>query len=588
MFANYLYFILALLTYVISTGSKSNYTFAQSVLGSLMIILLYMVLTIISFKILEKKTESANFDNFDKYFGRLKTFLALSAVCFFGIAVHHFNPTHHINQLYLFKLFPTVSATLTLIVFIMMLVFLWTIENIYQRRVFSAGIPLRDYIQSNLSFPAVILVTWVILFLPNDIINVLPFEGLKSSFNSPMGNIIYSVLSFLFVLCLGPLLVQKILGCTSLEDGETRELIESLCESKNVKYSDIVTWPFFGGLMITAGVMGVIGRFRYILVTPALIKHLTKEELASVIAHEIGHVKHHHLPLYLFFLSGFFLIINLVMEPLISFFDIRSIEFIVVVMVVAFGLYFRFFFGYVMRNFERQADAFVLTIFPSADPIIQTFKKITYINRQPDDKPNWHHFSIKERIDFLTQADTDRSLITKQNKKVRKIIIPYLVVFLILGALNFNSIGNVNYDDHYKNYVMTYKVIQGDEIKIANALGDYYYKNNNYERTIKSYWKVIEVEPTNTHALNNLAWLYLTCAEKRFVDPEKALKLARRASTLKKSKEVMDTLAEALYRNKRYKEAVDASRASLKLSGNEEYYKKQLEKFERLANQIAI
>ena len=60
--------------------------------------------------------------------------------------------------------------------------------------------------------------------------------------------------------------------------------------------------------MITAGVMGLIKQFRYILVTRSLLQRLTPYEIEAVIAHEIGHVKKKHLLFYLIFFAGYMLI----------------------------------------------------------------------------------------------------------------------------------------------------------------------------------------------------------------------------------------------------------------------------------------
>ena len=57
--------------------------------------------------------------------------------------------------------------------------------------------------------------------------------------------------------------------------------------------------------MLTAGVMGLVKKFRYILVTDALLNNLSSDEIDSVIAHEIGHVKKYHLQFYLIFFLGF-------------------------------------------------------------------------------------------------------------------------------------------------------------------------------------------------------------------------------------------------------------------------------------------
>ena len=73
-----------------------------------------------------------------------------------------------------------------------------------------------------------------------------------------------------------------------------------------------------------------------------------------------------------------------------------------------------------MRNFERQADTHVYALFDSSKPLIATLKKIAVASGQPPDKPDWHHFSIKERIDFLQRCETDKTWITRQNRKIIK------------------------------------------------------------------------------------------------------------------------------------------------------------------------
>ncbi len=57
--------------------------------------------------------------------------------------------------------------------------------------------------------------------------------------------------------------------------------------------------------MLTAGVMGLVKRFRYLLITPALLDLLEPEELKGVVAHEIGHIRKKHLIFYLGFFVGY-------------------------------------------------------------------------------------------------------------------------------------------------------------------------------------------------------------------------------------------------------------------------------------------
>ena len=69
-----------------------------------------------------------------------------------------------------------------------------------------------------------------------------------------------------------------------------------------------------------------------------------------------------------------------------------------------FLIYFRFIFGYFMRNFERQADA--LRLYPFQRALFrwsQRCRKLRMTSGQPANKPNWHHYSIGERINFLAK-----------------------------------------------------------------------------------------------------------------------------------------------------------------------------------------
>ena len=130
------------------------------------------------------------------------------------------------------------------------------------------------------------------------------------------------------------------------------------------------------------------------------------------------------------------------------------------------------------------------------------------------------------------------------------------------------------------------KIIQRELEKTPNnpslysALGDLYYSNNNFVETIHAYEQTIGIDPNNTHALNNLAWLYATCEVERFRDPKKALLLAKRAAALEESSQILDTLAESYYVNGRFQEAYHAEQRAFEITvKNRAYYKKQLLKF---------
>ncbi|HXZ18969.1 MAG TPA: hypothetical protein VEG63_03415, partial [Candidatus Acidoferrales bacterium] len=74
---------------------------------------------------------------------------------------------------------------------------------------------------------------------------------------------------------------------------------------------------------------------------------------------------------------------------------------------------------------------------------------------------------------------------------------------------------------------------------------------------------------------NNLAWLLATTKDPRLRDPKAALPLARRAVDITDSKNAnfLDTLAEALYANGMFAEALETERKALSLEPNKQEWK---------------
>ena len=366
-------------------------------------------------------------------------------------------------------------------------------------------------------------------------------------------------------------------------------------------YANILYWPIFGGRMITAGVMGLIKKFRYILVTNGLLQMLEPEEIDAVIAHEIGHIKKKHLLFYLLFFVGYMMIsyatFNLLVysivfsETIYRLITATGIDQTTVttsifslVIITVFLIYFRFIFGYFMRNFERQADTYVYTLFDSAGPLISTFEKIAATSGHPSDKPNWHHFSIRKRIEYLKKCEADRTWITRHDNKVKKSIAAYLVgIVLICGIgynLNFGEAGKKLNTHFFEKVIQRELEKTPDNPLLYTTLGDLYFSNKNYTETIKAYEQSLQLDPDNPYALNNLAWLYATCEVDTFRDPKKALVLAKKAAELKGAPHIFDTLAESYYVNGQFEMAVlSATRALEMTPKNRAYYQSQLKKF---------
>jgi tetratricopeptide (TPR) repeat protein len=241
-----------------------------------------------------------------------------------------------------------------------------------------------------------------------------------------------------------------------------------------------------------------------------------------------------------------------------------------------------------MRNFERQADTYVYALFDSAKPLITTLEKIAAASGQSADKPNWHHFSIRQRIDYLRKCETNAFWVTRHDGKVKKSIGIYLACLFLLGIFGYQLDVVAMGDRISANFLE--KVILGEiehtpeNPNLYSLLGNIYYNSKNWAGVRDAWEKSLALEPDNVQVLNNLAWQYATCEDKRFQDPVRALALAKLAIRLERLPHVWDTLAESYYVNGMYQEAVEAGKQALALARKKRtYYEDQLDKFSNAA-----
>jgi len=527
------------------------------------------------------------------------------AILLFAIDIYGLNLPSFLVSLVPFKTIPTLLALLFLMLFVFYLAIVWSFAYGPYEKLYRPGISRRTYVISNISFSIPVLLPWLFLSGILDIIHALPFESPKRFLNTTEGEVTYFLFFLFGVAIIGPALVQKFWRCKPLEDGYQRNRIENLCKRAGLTYANILYWPIFGGKMITAGVMGLIQKFRYLLVTPSLLHILEPEEVDAVIAHEIGHIKKKHLLFYLVFFVGFMLLSYVTFDimifaiiytkPVFWFISKTGLSQIAVVsgirsivMISVFLIYFRFIFGFFMRNFERQADTYVYALFDSAKPLITTLEKIAAASGQSADKPNWHHFSIRQRIDYLRKCETNAFWVTRHDGKVKKSIGIYLACLFLLGIFGY-QLDVVAMGDRISGNFLE-KVILGEiehtpeNPNLYSLLGNIYYNSKNWAGVRDAWEKSLALEPDNVQVLNNLAWQYATCEDKRFQDPVRALALAKLAIQLERLPHVWDTLAESYYVNGMYREAVEAGKQALALARKKRtYYEDQLIKFNNAA-----
>ena len=525
--------------------------------------------------------------------------LAITALVFYGVTLYCCEPKYYLSLLPLGSM-PVLTNFAGLLLFIAYLVLMWRAGQSNYEQIFARKYQQLTFISNNIRANLPIVLPWIVISLLYDIVALLPLPGLQRLVASEWGDMLLFGVFLLFVVLFFPPLVRRLWGCKKLPDGYLKDRLNAFCETQNFS-ADFYLWPLFEGQVLTAAVMGIVPGLRYILLTPALIETMSREELEAIIAHEIGHVKKYHLLLYVFLLSGFSLLAGMLAEPLVYFLlsqdffnkmilksGIAADSILTVVgavpLLVFLLLYFRFLFGYFIRNFERQADLFSLKAIGNARALIMAFEKIAVLSGNIREERNWHHFGIGERIDCLTRAEKEPGLIERHNRKVRISLFAYVTVVLLAGVL-VQQIPKeqlaLSYQENFAETVLLQKAKQEPERALWQRLiGDLMMTRKMEERALSAYEKAYSLEPTNPEIMNNMAWLLLTSEQLRLRDPLKALTLARAAATLQPKGYILDTLATAYWANGLLEEAIRTEQqAALTDIAQKRFYQLQIGKF---------
>ncbi len=500
--------------------------------------------------------------------------------------------------------FSSLEGGLGITLYLFHVAMIWFLGYPAQEAIFGSSQARAPYLWSQLQFNLPIIFPWFFITLLSDLIELVSGPGLRFFLNQPLGEMIY-VLSFLTALSIFfPFLIKTWWQCRPIPAGSKQELLVTFCQKMGAPFQEVFLWPAFGGRMLTAGVMGLVKRFRYLLITPALLDLLEPEELIGVVAHEIGHIRKKHLFFYLLFFAGYVLLtvffsqwisIQILRYPaLLEFFyswkniseDLFSI---LLILPTALGLilYFRFLFGFFMRNFERQADLFALDVLGSPWPLIRSLEKIGFSSGQSRDLPSWHHFSIAQRVAFLEQVNRRPILARSHQKKITWSVGLFFFLLIGLGLYGFQeriwmSTG-VTGDPKVLESLLTQELrSRPEDVKILMSLAMIYHQDKRYGQAKETYEKILQKDPKNYWVLNNLAWLLVTGKDKALFVPKRALSLAKEAAALKPDPVILDTLAEAYLANGRPDMALQVIEQVLaKDPANRAYYQAQEERFRK-------
>ena len=498
-----------------------------------------------------------------------------------------------------FKWFSVLQGLVALGIFLMYLVILWYHAHPVYQVAFGSGIKRKAFIVSNIQMNMPILFPWLILSLAYDLVSLIPWSSPEGILSQPEGQLAFFAFFLILLMVFMPKWVRYWWRCTPLGRSEKTEVLEQFLKDRGFRHAGLLRWPVFEGRLMTAGIMGIVPRYRYLLVTDALMEILSPEELKAVLAHEMGHARYKHLLLYVLFFFAFMgisfglldilryllltqsFVTNLLHrgEPESStlFYLFLSLPFLVTMIV-----YFRYIMGFFMRHFERQADLYSAAVMGTPLPTISSLEKIAVLSGKIRDMPSWHHFSIKERVDFLWRAAEDNELRSKHRRYVAVFLALYVVIMACLGYLaNFSAYKESLTHRLLETALSRQAIKEPGNILLYQNLAMIYQKVGDFKAAIQTYEKILSLDPDQAVSLNNLAWLLVTSPDKSLRNPEKALVLARRAVALERSAMFLDTLAEAQFANGFASEAAETIKEAISMATEgKAYYESQLRRFQ--------
>jgi len=526
--------------------------------------------------------------------------LSVLALVLFSLDVYLLDLKYYLGLVPFSKPVPVLADLAGLLVFLLYLVVMWLQLKSSYEQVFKVRQGAVVFLISKLRLCLALILPWLTVNLLYDLLRIVPVRGVRTFMESAWGEPLFLLLMISAAVLWFPPLLVRMLGCKAMSAGEQRSHIEQFCRSKGVKFREMLIWPLFEGRVLTAGVIGLLGRYRYLLVTPALLEALSQQELEAVIAHETGHVKKHHLLLYLLLFVGFGVIL-LCTQPLIYlvlrtrlFYELLfgyegdATSLITVLtggpVVIMTLIYFRYVFGFFMRNFERQADQYAMQAMGTAAPLVSVFNKIALLSGNGADKPCWHHFSISQRVEHLLSCQRDNERLKGHDLKVYGSLAVYFfaVAFSFLGAVQVGALLMVPPPGQKIAEEVIMERIARDP---ANPLwhqfhGDLLIARKQYEEAITAFERSLSLDSDNPETLNNLAWLLLTSEKRSLLDPARALALAKKAADIQARSHILDTLAEAYWQNGMVEMAAETEQMAIeKARGDKSYYREQLEKF---------
>jgi STE24 endopeptidase len=265
---------------------------------------------------------------------------------------------------------------------------------------------------------------------------------------------VLSPLGGLAVFFAAPLGMRYLFDTVSLPAGGIRDRVLEVCRETGVRIRDVLLWRTHGG-MANAAVMGVAAPVRYLMFTDALLEEMPRQQVEAVLAHELGHVRHRHIPALVLnaigWLSGLMAAAGLLAAT------VPAPGWAEPTLMIAAVAAWLLVFGWASRRVERQADVFAaryiqrsLAAEPdheaSSEPqrfspaavsvVANALLHVSALNHMDPRRFNWRHGSIASRVSYLRSLagrPVDRLPVDRTVRRMN-LIAAGLLVLVVAGT----------------------------------------------------------------------------------------------------------------------------------------------------------
>ncbi len=230
------------------------------------------------------------------------------------------------------------------------------------------------------------------------------------------------VLAQIFPILIMPIFYKII----PLNDDELKTRITKLAKGAGITVQNVFSFNMSKNTKKANAAFTGLGKTKRIILGDTLLNDYSKDEIETVIAHELGHYKHKHIQKNILFgtAASFltFFIISLLYKHSLSWFDFNSILQIAALPVLSLwamlvGLIQTPISNILSRKYEFEADRYAVESTLKPDSFISTLNKLTDQNlgdRQPHPFVEWFfysHPSVKNRINALEKFAEAKGII---------------------------------------------------------------------------------------------------------------------------------------------------------------------------------